>query len=134
MFTAVFILFETNLRLHLYEYQDYKQAIQIKHIEHVLVEIIKAIDYAFLAWFKASVPTILKVPERSDFVNICKSCINKYEIKTTKKTNIDIFETAKVSPIVISEDKTNVEMNNLIPKLISKDENPIVVQNDNPYR
>ncbi|CAB4413147.1 unnamed protein product [Rhizophagus irregularis] len=87
----------------------------------------KAIGYAFLTWFKANVPTILKVPESLDFVNICKSCNNKYEIKTTKKTNINIFETAKVSPIVVSEDKINVddqEMNNLIPKLISKDENP----------
>ena len=30
----------------------------------------KAIDYAFLACFKANVPTILKVPESLDFVNI----------------------------------------------------------------
>ena len=32
-----------------------------------------------------------------------KKLHNKYEIKTTKKTNINIFETMKVSPIVISE-------------------------------
>ncbi|CAB5394932.1 unnamed protein product [Rhizophagus irregularis] len=51
----------------------------------------KAIDYSFLTWFKANVPTILKV-----------------------------------SLIVILEVEINVdnqEINNLIPKLISKDEN-----------
>lgn len=39
----------------------------------------KAIDYDFLAWFKANVPAILKVPEGLDYANICKNCINKYE-------------------------------------------------------